>query len=146
MKKDPVYQSYKTANFLWRHHLGFFAYIIRAFMRIIFACDVPYKTNIGNGTLFPHHALGVVIHPYAEIGEKCVIEQNVTIGGRSGLTVLPKIGNNVMVGAGAAILGPVTIGDNSQIGAGAVVIKDVPANCVAVGVPARIIKKDGELI
>ena len=51
-----------------------------------------------------------------------------------------------MVGAGAAILGPVTIGDNSQIGAGAVVIKDVPANCVAVGVPARIIKKDGELI
>ena len=34
-----------------------------------FACDIPYKTQIGKGTLFPHHALGVVIHPHAVIGK-----------------------------------------------------------------------------
>lgn len=112
-------------------------------MRVIFACDIPYKTQIGKNILFPHHALGIVIHPYATIGDNCILEQNVTIGGRSGLEILPKIGNNVMIGAGAAIIGPVVVGNNVQIGAGAVVVKDIPDNCVVIGVPARIIKKDG---
>lgn len=144
MKKiDPVYVSYKTANWLWSHHIILVPTIIRAIMRIVFACDIPYKTKIGKKCEFPHHALGIVIHPYAIIGDNCKIEQNVTIGGRSGLKVLPIIGNNVMIGAGAAILGPVTIGDGAQIGAGAVVVKDVPENSVAVGVPAKIIKKNG---
>lgn len=144
MKKiDPVYMSYKLANCLWRYHVPIFPFIIRGLMRVIFACDIPYKTQIGKNAEFPHHALGIVIHPYAVIGDNCKIEQNVTIGGRSGLTVLPKIGNHVMVGAGATVLGPVIIGDNVQIGAGAVVVKDVPDNCVVIGVPARIIKRDG---
>lgn len=47
-----------------------------------------------------------------------------------------------MIGAGAAILGNVTIGNNVLVGANAVVTKDVPDDCVAVGVPARIIRKD----
>lgn len=50
------------------------------------------------------------------------------------------IGNNVWVGSGAIILPGVTIGDNSVIGAGSVVTKDVPANAVAVGNPARVVK------
>lgn len=52
------------------------------------------------------------------IGNGCILEQNVTIGGRSGLTVLPHIGNNVMIGAGVSIIGPVKIGNNCKIGAG----------------------------
>lgn len=143
---DPVYVSYKIARFLWKNHISFLSFIIRGLMRVIFACDISYKTQIGEGTLFPHHALGIVIHKDAVIGEKCILEQNVTIGGRSGLTVLPKIGNNVMVGAGAAIIGPVKVGDNCQIGAGAVVVNDVPDNCVVIGVPAKIIKWNGEKI
>lgn len=97
---DPVYKSYEIANWLWRYHLSALAWIVRGIMRVIFACDIPYKTQIGKGTLFPHHALGVVIHPHAVIGKNCKIEQNVTIGGRSGLTVLPVIGDNVIIGAG----------------------------------------------
>ena len=108
-------------------------------MRVIFCCDIDPRTKIGDGTKFPHHAMGIVIHREAIIGNNCIIEQNVTIGGRSGLSVLPKIGDNVLIGCGAAILGNVTVGDNSQIGAGAVVVKDVPADVV--GVPARVIKK-----
>lgn len=147
MKKiDPVYASYKSAHWLWRHHIPVLPFIIRGIMRVIFACDIPYKTQIGKNCEFPHHALGIVIHPYAIIGDNCKLEQNVTIGGRSGLMVLPKIGDNVMIGAGAAVIGPVLVGNNVQIGAGAVVVKDVPDNCVVVGVPAKIIKKNGERI
>ena len=51
------------------------------------------------------------------------------------------IGNNVWIGSGAIILGGITIGDNSIIGAGAVVNKDIPEDSIAVGVPAKVIKK-----
>jgi serine O-acetyltransferase len=47
----------------------------------------------------------------------------------------------VDVGAGAKILGPVTIGEHAKIGANAVVLTDVPANAIAVGIPARVILK-----
>lgn len=145
-KKDPVYISYKIANFFWKNHLSIIAFFIRGMMRIIFACDIPYKTKIGKNVEFPHHALGIVIHPDATIGDYCKIEQNVTIGGRSGITLLPKIGNNVLIGAGAIVIGPVVIGNNAQIGAGAVVVKDIPDNCVAIGVPAKIIKMEGKKV
>ena len=51
------------------------------------------------------------------------------------------IGNNVWMGAGATILPGVTIGDNSIIGAGSVVTKDVPANVIVGGVPARVLRE-----
>lgn len=50
------------------------------------------------------------------------------------------VGDNVWIGGGAIVLPGVTIGDNSVIGAGAVVTKDVPANVVAVGNPARVVR------
>ena len=48
-----------------------------------------------------------------------------------------------MVGAGARVLGPFRIGDNSKIAANAVVLEEVPPNCTAVGVPARVVRRDG---
>lgn len=52
-----------------------------------------------------------------------------------------KVGNGVWFGCNVTVLPGVTIGDNSVIGAGSTVTKDVPANCVAVGVPARIVRQ-----
>ena len=52
--------------------------------------------------------------------------------------VAPVIGNNVDIGAGAKLLGPISIGDNVVVGANAVVLCDVPANSIAVGVPAVV--------
>lgn len=49
------------------------------------------------------------------------------------------IGNNVMIGADVRFLPDVRVGDNVIIGAGAIVTKDIPSNCVAAGVPARVI-------
>ena len=51
------------------------------------------------------------------------------------------IGKNVWVGANVTVLSGVTIGENSVIGAGAVVTKSIPKNSVAVGIPAKVIKK-----
>lgn len=51
------------------------------------------------------------------------------------------IGDNVWLGGGVIVCPGVTIGDNSVIGAGAVVVKDVPANVVAVGNPARVVRE-----
>jgi len=54
------------------------------------------------------------------------------------------IGDNVWISTGAHILPGVTIGDNSVIGAGSVVTKDIPANCLAVGNPCRVMRKLNE--
>ena len=112
--------------------------------RILFSCDISPRVYISKTVGLRHQGLGVVIHPNAEIGENVVIRQNVSIGtnakpGQGGFA--PKIGNNVMIGAGACVLGNITIGNNATIGANAVVLNDVPDNSIAVGIPAKIIKK-----
>ena len=84
--------------------------------------------------------MGVVIHSNAEIGENCLIAQQVTVGGRSKQKNVPRIGNNVYIGAGAKVLGDIVIGDNVVIGANAVVIKSVDSSCAVAGVPAKVIK------
>ena len=55
-----------------------------------------------------------------------------------------RIGDNCWIGAGSVICPGVTIGENSVIGAGSVVTKDIPANCIAVGNPCRVLRAIGE--
>ena len=55
----------------------------------------------------------------------------------------PTLGNNVMVGSGAKILGPFTIGDNTKIASNAVVLEEIPDSCTAVGIPAKVVRKEG---
>ncbi|HIR89371.1 MAG TPA: hypothetical protein IAC96_10500 [Candidatus Fimimorpha faecalis] len=69
------------------------------------------------------------------------MQHSVTIG-KLDTHDAPVIEENVFIGARAVILGNITIGKNSKIGAGAVVLTDVPPNCTAVGVPAKIIKRE----
>jgi len=83
----------------------------------------------------------IVIHPDVVAGENLTLLHRVTLGyAKSGL---PRIGNNVSIGVGATVIGGVSIGDNVSIGAGAVVTRDIPANCTAVGVPAKPIPDPG---
>lgn len=131
---------YRLSNFLYRHHIPFVPKFIYYIQYILFNSSVPASCKIGKGTKFGYGGIGVVIHARAEIGENCIIGQNTTIGGPSGLYEVPKIGNKVEICAGARVLGPIKIGDNAIIGANAVVIKDVPKNAVVAGVPAKIIK------
>ena len=90
----------------------------------------------------------VSIGETAEIGDNCTLYQGVTLGG-TGKDVgkrHPTLGNNVMVGSGAKILGPFKIGDNSKVAANAVVLKEIPPNCTAVGIPAKVVKRGEEKV
>ena len=138
-----IYKLYKLENVFYKIKLVPFAFLIRLFMRIVFLCDIPYKTKIGKGTCFPHYALGVLIHPNVIIGKNCKILHGVTIGGKSGNPNLPVIEDNVLIGAGAIIIGNIRIGKNSIIGAGSVVTHDVKPFTIVAGNPAKFIKKVG---
>ncbi len=106
-----------------------------------YGIELEYCTKLGRRVKI-HHQSGIVINGYCEIGDDCILRQNVTMGIRNvGDVVAPKLGNGVDVGAGAVILGGITVGDGAQIGANAVVLSDVPAGAVAVGIPARIIQR-----
>ena len=133
---------YRIAHKLYKLHIPLLPVLFYRLIYVINNCHVHYATEIGEGTVIAYGGIGVVIHKDAVIGRNCVIESNVTIGGKSKNPIVPVIGDNVLIGTGAVILGPVHIGDNASIGAGAVVVNDVPENCVAVGVPARIIKRN----
>ncbi|MDA5640869.1 MULTISPECIES: serine O-acetyltransferase [Agrobacterium] len=99
-----------------------------------------HTPSIGPG-LFIQHGFATIITAEA-IGADCWINQQVTIGYVDSAGA-PKIGNNVTINAGAKVLGNIVVGNNAKIGANAVVVKNVPADCTVVGVPARIIRRSG---
>ena len=109
-------------------------------IHILFACWLPHSARVGQRVVLGYGSLGIVIHGEAQIGDDIHIDQCVTIGGNATERGVPTIGSGVYIGAGARILGPVVIGHNTVIGASAVVVTDIPSHCVAVGVPAHVIR------
>jgi serine O-acetyltransferase len=98
--------------------------------------------DIGPG-LFLHHGFATIVSA-RRVGANCWINQQVTIG--SDASGNPEIGDNVHVHCGAKVLGQISVGDNVVIGANAVVVKNVPPNCTVVGVPARIVRRNGQRV
>lgn len=132
---------HNIAHWMYLKKIPFLPKAIYYIQFLLFNSSVPYQTKIGKNTKFSYGGIGVVIHGNAVIGSNCIIGQGVTIGGRSKMYEVPKIGNRVYIAAGARILGDVTIGDDVVIGANAVVIEDVSSCCVVAGIPAKIIKQ-----
>lgn len=120
------------------------ARVISQVGKFLTGVEIHPGAKIGKG-LFIDHGAGVVIGETTVIGNNCLLYQGVTLGGngKDKGKRHPTLGNNVMVGCGAKVLGPFTIGDNVKIAANAVVLNEIPANCTAVGAPARVVKKDG---
>lgn len=136
---------HRLIHFLYIIKIPFIPRMLSQIGRFLTGLEIHPGAKIGKG-FFVDHGAGVVIGETAEIGERCVLFHNVTLGGTGKHQGKrhPTLGSNVFVGTGTTILGPVTIGDNVRIGANAfVVMRDIPSNCTVVGTPARIIKKDG---
>ena len=96
----------------------------------------PYLITVGRDCLIAYGA-NLITH---DGGVKVLSDLGYFHGERMDIIAPISIGNNVYIGSGAYIMPGVTIGDNCIIGASAVVTKDIPANSVAVGVPARVIR------
>ena len=140
-------RMHRRANWFYRHNMKFIARWIsqRAVRKT--NIEIHPAAKIGR-RFFIDHGTGVVIGETAEIGDDVTIYQGVTLGGTGKDTGKrhPTIGNGVMIGSGAKILGPFKLGDNSNIASGAVVLDEIPPNSTAVGVPARVVKRNGKRI
>jgi len=116
-----------------------FCYEVLKFLSVmLLGTELPCEAAIGRRFVIEHIG-GIVVSGDATFGDDCIMRNGVTVGLRHrGVRGSPQIGNRVDIGAGAKLLGPIRIGDDTAIGANAVVLCDVPANSIAVGVPARI--------
>ena len=142
------------AAFCWlmvfvKWYRNLFYYRIGKWKYLISFLAPPYATffirtyaKIGKGFL--------LVHPYAtnvnakSVGDNFTVYNGVSIGDNNG--GIPTVGNNVKVYINSVIAGDIVIGDNVTIGAGTVLMKSVPDNCVVVGNPAYILKRDGILV
>lgn len=137
---------YRAARKLHLRGVPLLPQLLRKAIYYLHSSYIPYEAEIGEGTQVGYGGIGVVIHKAAKLGRHCLISQQVTIGGRSGLEGAPVIGDYVRIGAGAKVLGNIRIGDFAVIGANAVVLKDVPPATVVAGVPARELRRDPDPI
>lgn len=140
-------RSHRRAHWCYTHGLRLLARMISQASRRRTGIEIHPGAKIGK-RLVIDHGMGVVIGETAEIGDDCLIYHGVTLGG-TGKEVgkrHPTIGNNVLIGTGAKVLGPIVIGSNSRVAANSVVLKDIPEDCTAVGIPARVVRRAGEKI
>ena len=137
--------AYRLAHWLKSYSIPLVPRAISQVARWLTGIEIHPSARIGIG-FFIDHGMGVVIGETAEIGDYVTLFQGVTLGGtgKERGKRHPTLGNHVVVGAGAKILGGITIGDNVKIGANSVVLKSVSANSTVIGVPARVIKTQGE--
>lgn len=135
---------HRLAHWLYRRGWRFLARAVSQWSRFWTGIEIHPGARIGRRFVIDH-GMGIVIGETCEIGDDCLLYQGVTLGGtgKDQGKRHPTLGDNVMVGSGARVLGPFKVGDNARIAAGAVVLREVPPNCTAVGVPARIARLNG---
>jgi serine O-acetyltransferase len=134
------------AHWLWTRGAKVSARLVSHVSRALTGIEIHPGATIGEG-FFIDHGMGVVIGETSEIGRNVTLYHGVTLGGTSWNKGKrhPTIEDNVIVGAGAAILGAIRVGENSKIGSGSVVNKDVPPNSTVVGIPGRVVFREGNV-
>ncbi len=139
-----VVSMYREAHELWKQGKKEEAMRINYECHSKFGADLHPAAEIGE-YFFIDHATGIVIGETTIIGDHVMLYQGVTLGGTTTSKGKrhPTLGNHVVIGANASVLGNITIGNNVRIGAGSVVVKPVPDNCTVVGVPGKIVKREG---
>ena len=136
---------HRAAHWLYNHRRFFLARALSQWSRFWTGIEIHPGATIGR-RLVIDHGMGIVIGETAEVGDDCILYQGVTLGGtgKDQGKRHPTLGNHVLVGSGAKVLGPMRIGSDVRIAAGAVVLKEIPDGATAVGVPARVVRMDGQ--
>lgn len=160
-ERDPAAKNvfevlicYPGLHAVWLHRIAHWLYLrkwtivsrmISEFARFLTGIEIHPGAIIGN-RFFIDHGTGVVIGETTEIGDDVLLYQGVTLGGtgKEKGKRHPTLLNNIVVGAGARILGNITIGNNVKVGAGSVVLKSIPDNSTVVGVPAKVVARNGK--
>lgn len=138
---------HRLAHWLYKRGFRFVARAVSQWSRFWTGIEIHPGAVIGRRLVIDHGS-GIVIGETAELGNDVLLYQGCTLGGtgKERGKRHPTLGDHVMVGSGAKVLGPITIGRFSRVAAGAVVLCDVPEDCTAVGVPARIVRRAGERV
>jgi serine O-acetyltransferase len=137
---------HRGSHWLWNHNMRFLARFLSHIARFLTGIEIHPGATIGEG-FFIDHGMGVVIGETAEIGKNVTMYHGVTLGGTSWKKGKrhPTIDDNVIIGANASILGPIRVGENSKIGSGSVLNKEVPPNSTVVGIPGRVVVREGDV-
>ncbi len=135
-----------AAHWLWNRNLKVLGRFVSHISRCLTGIEIHPGAAIGEG-FFIDHGMGVVIGETAEIGRNVTLYHGVTLGGTTWNKGKrhPTIEDNVIIGAGASVLGNIRIGQNSKIGSGSVVNRDVPPNSTVVGIPGRVVFREGNV-
>lgn len=112
-------------------------FILKFFILNITKIWIPPQVVIGDDFHIIHAEGSLSIHPDVVIGDRCGVMHNVTIGTNMG-SGAPVIGDDVFIGVNSTVLGRIRIGDRVRIGANTSVTRNVPADSVAIGSPARV--------
>ena len=139
--------SHRISHWLFGHRRFFLARTVSQWGRGFTGIEIHPGATIGEG-LFIDHGAGIVVGETAEIGNNVTIYHGVTLGGtgKDEGKRHPTVCDNVLIGTGCKVLGPITIGENSRIGANSVVLTDIPANATAIGIPASVVRINGNKV
>jgi serine O-acetyltransferase len=136
--------AHRVAHAFYKRKFYFIARVISQASRFMTGIEIHPGAKIGR-RFFIDHGMGVVIGETCEIGDNVTVFQGVTLGGtgKEKGKRHPTIKDNALIATGAKVLGSITIGENSKIGAGSVVLKEVPPNSTVVGIPGKVVIRDG---
>lgn len=142
-----------THHLIYRHQphilgkiLSVPAFVASRVIALMSGIEIESGAHIGSG-LFINNFGGIVLGAVT-MGENCTINQGVTLGRSSmvagkALNDLPTVGDRVFVGPHAIVAGPVTLGDDSSVAGGSLVTRDIPTCGTVVGVPAKVVSRQG---
>ena len=142
--------QYRIANYIYTSKLPsflkrillFFCLIWQKVIEITTGISIPASVKMGHSFYIGHFG-NIILNANSVVGDNCNISQGVTLGvsGQGDKRGTPILGNNIYIGANAVIAGKIEIGNNVIIAANSLVNSSIPDNSIALGVPAKVVKK-----
>ncbi|MGH2905876.1 MAG: serine O-acetyltransferase [Solirubrobacterales bacterium] len=133
---------HRMARWLYEKNLIFPSQVMDRLTEFFTGAQIPGQTEIGPGFRV-YHPNGLVISPCSKLGKNACVHSDVVFGKSMGdwRIEAPIIGDDVTLGTGVKLLGQITLGSRVMVGANSVVLQDLPDDCIAAGIPAKVLKR-----